>query len=54
MNLNVGAGIGAFVLVLVLVNGSMPDTTKFALIVGLIAAVALKKVAAPAAGHGHH
>jgi hypothetical protein len=49
--MNVGAGIGAFVLVLVLVNNNMPDTTKFALIVGLIAAVAIKKVAAPAAGH---
>lgn len=52
--MNIAAGIGAFVLVLVLVNGSMPDTTKFALIVGLIAAVAFKSKVAPAAGHGHH
>ena len=53
MKFNVGAGIGAFVLVLVLVNNNMPDTTKFALIVGLIAAVAIK-AAAPAATGGHN
>ncbi len=54
----VGKAIGAAVLFLVLVNGNMPDNTKFALIIGLIVYVIASRGgaghgAAHAAG-GHH
>lgn len=45
----VGAAIGAAVLILFLFNSPAPDTTKFAVIVGIIVFFVVSKKAAPAA-----
>ncbi len=53
--INVGAGIGIGILALIIMNNNASDNLKFALVIGLIAAFALRGAATgtPAAG-GHH
>jgi len=52
--LNIGAGIGIGILALIIMNNNASDNLKFALVIGLIAAFALRGAAGGAPAGGHH